>query len=404
METKEQTILTKPILWFLTISTGLIVANIYYNQPLLGLIAKDFNITESKASKIAMLTQMGYALGLFLIIPLGDKIARKRLILFSMFLTMIFLITIATVTNLMLLYAVSFALGIVSVVPQLFIPMVAELSAENSRTQNIGMVMSGLLIGILASRMISGIVGDYFGWRFMFYIAFGLMILTTVFIYLLLPQTYPHFKGSYVSLLKSVAHFAKTEPLLQLASLRGALGFGALSALFTTLVFHLEEAPFLADASVAGMFGLIGAVGAVAAALVGKFTRFVSKNTIISLSLLIILLSWTFTYFAGYTYWGLVVGFILIDFGLQSTHIMNQSVFFAINIKATNRLNTVYMVSYFVGGSLGTLLGSIAWQYYGWAGVCSIGVLFTVLALLAHILLSTKVESKFEQKNPSSLT
>lgn len=170
------------------------------------------------------------------------------------------------------------------------------------------------------------------------------------------------------------------------------------------MVFHLEEAPFLADASVAGMFGLIGAVGAVAAALVGRFTRFVSKNTIISLSLLIILLSWTFTYFAGYTYWGLVVGFILIDFGLQSTHIMNQSVFFAINIKATNRLNTVYMVSYFVGGSLGTLLGSIAWQYYGWAGVCSIGILFTVLALLAHVLLSTKVERKFEQKNPSSLT
>ncbi|SFN13016.1 Predicted arabinose efflux permease, MFS family [Paenimyroides ummariense] len=387
MEIKEQNILTKPILWFLTISTGLIVANIYYNQPLLGLIAKDFDITESKAVKIAMLTQMGYALGLFLIIPLGDKIARKKLILFSMFLTMLFLLTIATVTNLMLLYVVSFALGVVSVVPQLFIPMVAELSTENTRTQNIGMVMSGLLIGILASRMISGIVGDYFGWRFMFYIALGLMILTTIFIYLLLPQTYPHFKGSYISLLKSVAHFAKTEPVLQLASLRGAL-----SAIFTTLVFHLEEAPFLADASVAGMFGLVGAVGAVAAASVGRFTRYVSKNTIISVSLLIILLSWMFTYFAGYTYWGLIVGFILIDFGLQSSHIMNQSVFFAINIKATNRLNTVYMVSYFLGGSLGTLLGAIAWEHYGWAGVCCIGVIFTVFALLAHISLYKKVE------------
>lgn len=394
MGTVQQPILTKPILWFLTIATGLIVANIYYNQPLLGLIAKDFNVTESTASKIAMLTQIGYAVGLFVILPLGDKVPRKKLILINMVLTMLFLLAMATATYFPLLYIISFAIGIVSVIPQLFVPMVAELSPETQRTQNIGMVMSGLLIGILASRLISGIIGDYFGWRAMFYGAFGLMFLTTIFIYLLLPNIQPNFKGAYSSLIQSVVYFAKTEPVLQLASFRGAMGFGALSAVFTTLVFHLEEAPFFADASIAGLFGLVGAVGAIAAAFVGKLAKFIPKNTIITTAILIILLSWAFTLFAGFSYWGLVVGFILIDFGLQSTHIMNQSAFFSINIKASSRLNTVYMVSYFTGGSLGTFLGSIAWQHYGWTGVCFVGVLFTILALTAHLLFWKKVQIK----------
>lgn len=382
--TNSKPLLSKPILWFLTIATGLIVANIYYNQPLLGLIAKDFQISESKVSKIAMLTQIGYAAGLLIIIPLGDKVSRKKLILISMFLTMILLLSMASATYFPLLYFISFAIGLTSVIPQLFVPMVAELSEEKNRTQNIGMVMSGLLIGILASRMISGVIGQHFGWRNMFYIAFALMLITTILIYWILPETKPNFNGTYKSLLQSVWHFAKTEPVLQLASFRGAMGFAGLSAIFTNLVFHLEEAPFFADASIAGLFGLAGAVGAIAAASVGKLTKYFEKNTIITVAIIIIMISWFFTYLLGNSYLGLAIGFILIDFGLQSMHIMNQSVFFSINLKATSRLNTVYMVSYFIGGSLGTFLGAIAWEYYGWTGVCFIGISFTFLAFVAH--------------------
>lgn len=392
--THSKPVLTKPILWFLTITTGLIVANIYYNQPLLGLIAKDFNVAESNVSKIAMLTQIGYAVGLFLIIPLGDRVSRKKLILLSMCLTIFLLIGIATANQLTVLCGFSFVLGIVSVIPQLFVPMVAELSPDNKRTQNIGMVMSGLLIGILASRMLSGVVGDAFGWRTMFYIASVLMLVTTLCIYTFLPTTQPNFTGTYKSLLQSVVHFAKTEPILQLASFRGAMGFAALSAIFTNLVFHLEEAPFYADASIAGMFGLAGAVGAIAAASVGKLATYFSKNNIITAAIGIILMSWLFTLGAGYTYWGLAVGFILIDFGLQSTHIMNQSVFFAINLKASSRLNTVYMVSYFTGGSLGTFFGAIAWEHYKWIGVCTVGILFTLCALVAHVLFAKRTFDK----------
>ena len=393
MDTSSQK-LTRPLLWLMTIATGLIVANLYYNQPLLSLIAQEFKTSETAVGKIAMLTQMGYAFGLLVIVPLGDKTERKKLILYTTCGAMFMLLAMAVTPYFHSLYVISFFIGCLSVVPQLFVPMVAEYSHESKRTQNIGMVMSGLLIGILASRMLSGIIGDHLGWRSMFYMATALMFCTAFVLYLKLPDSQPNFKGNYASLLQSVFHFARTEPLLQLASFRGAMGFGAVSAIFTTLIFHLEEAPFFADASVAGAFGLIGAVGAMAAASVGKLTVFFTRNTIISFAIVVILISWLFSYFAGYTYWGLIIGFILIDFGLQSMHIMNQTDFFAINIKAASRLNTVYMVSYFVGGSLGTLLGTIAWQYYGWTGVCVVGTLFSLFSLISHLLFCKKVRKK----------
>jgi predicted MFS family arabinose efflux permease len=153
----------------------------------------------------------------------------------------------------------------------------------------------------------------------------------------------------------------------------------------------MEKPPFNAGSSVVGSFGLAGAVGALAAAKVGKMQKYMDINRIILYSLLIVIGSWGFTYFAGETYWGLIVGVILVDLGVQSSHIMNQTNYFLIKSNAVNRLNTVYMVSYFIGGSLGTWLASMAWQKAQWSGVCFVGTLFGVLALIAHILFCRKV-------------
>lgn len=382
--------LTRGVLWLMAILSGLVVANNYYNQPLLGLIAEDFEVSESSVSKIAVLTQIGYACGLLFIIPLGDKLWRKKLILVDLALVVLALLYMAFAQQLWGLYVASFFIGVTSVIPQLFVPMAAELSSPEKKSVNIGMVMSGLLMGILLSRFFSGVVGELWGWRTMFEIAAGMMVLAWMLVYLYLPSLRPNFEGSYASLMQSVGHLAKTQPVLQLASFRGAMGFGAMSAVFTTLVFHMEEAPFYAGSSVVGGFGLIGAVGALAAVFVGKLAQRFTRYQLIYYSLLILLLSWGFIYFGGYTYWGLIVGIILIDLGLQSSHIMNQSDFFAIPTNATNRLNTVYMVSYFIGGSLGTYLGAIGWQYWGWVGVCAVGTTFSVFAFLAHLLLGKK--------------
>lgn len=383
--------ISRTVIWLMAIISGLVVANNYYNQPLLGLISKDLNVSETAASRISVLTQIGYALGLLLIVPLGDKFYRKKLILIDLFLVFGALLWMTFATQLWMLYAASLLIGVTSVIPQLFIPIAAELSSDKEKSGNIGTVMSGLLLGILLSRFIGGIVGDIWGWRAMFGIASGIMILVWIAVYKMLPELQPNFKGTYRELMRSVGHLAKTQPILQLASFRGAMAFGSMCALFTTLVFHMEKPPFNAGASVVGSFGLAGAVGALAAAKVGKFQKFLDLNRIISYSLLIVLGSWAFTYFAGETYWGLIVGVILVDLGVQSSHIMNQTNYFLIKTNAVNRLNTVYMVCYFIGGSLGTWLASIAWNYAQWGGVCFVGATFAILALIAHILFNKKV-------------
>lgn len=393
MQTSSSPGISRAVIWLMAIISGLVVANNYYNQPLLALISDDLHVSESAASKISVLTQVGYALGLLLIVPLGDKFLRKKLILVDLFLVFGSLIWMTFATHLWMLYAASLLIGMTSVIPQLFVPIAAELSSDEERSSNIGVVMSGLLMGILLSRFVGGIVGEIWGWRAMFGIAAGVMIVVWIAVYKMLPDLLPNFKGTYKELMRSVFHLARTQPVLQLASFRGAMAFGSMCALFTSLAFHMEKPPFNAGSSVVGSFGLAGAVGALAAAKVGKFQKFMDLNRIILYSLLIVLGSWAFTYFAGETYWGLIVGVILVDLGVQSSHIMNQTNYFLIKTNAVNRLNTVYMVCYFIGGSLGTWLASIAWHYAQWNGVCFVGAIFGLLALIAHILFNKKVNA-----------
>lgn len=383
--------ISRTVIWLMSVISGLVVANNYYNQPLLALISEDLHVPEADASKISVLTQLGYAAGLLLIVPLGDKLFRKKLILVDLVLVFASLLWMTFAQELWMLYVASLLIGATSVIPQLFVPIAAELSSDKEKSSNIGIVMSGLLLGILLSRFVGGIVGEMWGWRAMFGIAAGIMVLVWVAVYKMLPDLKPNFKGTYGELMKSVFHLAKTQPVLRLASFRGAMAFGSMCALFTTLVFHMEKPPFNAGSSVVGSFGLAGAVGALAAAKVGKLQRFLDLNRIILYSLLIVLGSWAFTYFAGETYWGLIVGVILVDLGVQSSHIMNQTNYFLIKSNAVNRLNTVYMVSYFIGGSLGTWTASIAWQYAQWSGVCLVGATMGVLALIVHIIFSRKL-------------
>jgi len=383
--------ISRTVIWLMTVISGLVVANIYYNQPLLSLISEDLQVSEAAAGKISVLTQLGYAAGLLLIVPLGDKLFRKKLILIDLLLVFFSLLWMTFAKELWMLYVASLLIGVTSVIPQLFIPIAAELSTDKQKSSNIGLVMSGLLLGILLSRFIGGIVGEIWGWRTMFGIASGMMIFVWIAVYKMLPDIHPNFKGTYGDLMKSVFHLAKTQPVLRLASFRGAMAFGSMCALFTTLVFHMEKPPFNAGSSVVGSFGLAGAAGALAAARVGKLQKIFDLNRIIIYALSVVLISWAFTYFAGETYWGLIVGVVLVDLGVQSAHIMNQTDFFLIKSNAVNRLNTVYMVSYFIGGSLGTWLASVAWHYYQWGGVCFVGTAMGVLALTAHFLFSRKI-------------
>jgi predicted MFS family arabinose efflux permease len=383
---KQHPHLTPLTLWIMTIATGLVVANIYYNQPLLADIAHTFGVSDKKAQQISLFTQIGYATGLLFIVPLADMLKRKRLILLDFVLMIISLIASAMAPSVTILMIAGFLVGVSSVIPQLLIPMAAHLAKPHERGKKIGFVMSGLLIGILLSRTLSGFIGEHFGWRSMYYIAAGLMLLIWLMIFLFLPEIEPDYRGNYGKLMKSLIHLVKTQPKLRLAAFRGALCFATFSAFWTTLVFLLKQPQFNEGSAAAGMFGLVGAFGAVAVGFMGRLSDKMDAHKLSIYTLALILISFIVFYFSSHSIIGLIIGVILLDMGVQATHISNQSIIFALIPEARNRINTVYMVSYFIGGALGTFFASLVWKNYEWNGVCAIGIILSVIVIIVHLL------------------
>jgi predicted MFS family arabinose efflux permease len=382
--TKQQ--LTPLTLWVITIATGLIVANLYYNQPLLAEISKTFGVSEERSGLISMITQMGYAAGMLFLAPLADKMKRKKLMMLDFVFILISLIAAGFSPNINILIIASFFIGASSMIPQLLVPMAAHLATPQSRGKVVGQVMSGLLIGILLSRTLSGFVGQHFGWRAMFLIAAGLMLVIWIFLFLLLPEVEPEYSGTYGALMLSMVHLIKTEPKLRLAAFRGACVFGCFGAFWTTLTFLLKEPQFNTGAQTAGLFGLVGVAGALGASAMGRISDKMDPYNVTTATIVAVIISYIVFYFSGSSLIGLVIGVILLDMGVQGTHISNQTMVLALHPEARNRLNTVYMVSYFMGGSLGTYLASHFWAQYQWTGVCVIGALFSTGALTAQLL------------------
>lgn len=375
--------LSTTTLWVMTITTGLVVANLYYNQPLLNDMAHTFGVSNGQVGQLSMLTQLGYAAGIFFIIPLADMVKRKRLMIIEFGFIVLALLLTAVAPNMHILLFSGFILGAASVMGMLLVPMAAHLAKPEERGKKIGFIMSGLLIGILLSRTLSGFIGAHFGWRTMYYIAAGIMIVMWVLLYLLLPEVEPEYKGNYKQLMRSILDLVKNEPKLRLAALRGALCFASFSAFWTTLVFMLK-ANFNEGADVAGAFGLAGAFGAIAAGLMGRLSDKMDAYKLSTITLALVLVSFIIFWFSAYSIIGLIIGVIIMDMGVQATHISNQAIIFSLDPSARNRINTVYMVTYFLGGAAGTFLATRLWGTYQWAGICILGIALSIIALLIH--------------------
>ena len=255
---KETPHLSTLTLWVMAITTGLVVANLYYNQMLLPDISRTYHVSSAKAGQVSMLTQIGYAVGMFFIIPLADMYKRKKLMLIDFAFIVLSLLLAAFAPHINILLIASFLIGVSSIIPQLLIPMTAHLAKPHERGKKIGFVVSGLLIGILLARTLSGFVAAHFGWRGMFYIAAGLMIIMWVLIYFLLPEVEPEYKGNYKSLMRSMIHLIVDDPKLRLASVSSALCFVCFGAFWSTLAFLLKQ-NFNMGSDIAGLFGLVGA-------------------------------------------------------------------------------------------------------------------------------------------------
>lgn len=364
--------------------TGLIVANIYYCQPLVVLIAKDFNLSETVAGRITYLTQIGYALGLFLLVPLGDMFERKKQILLITGLAIFALLLAAVSHTFFVLEIASVLIGACSIVPQLILPLAANLSTDENRGANIGMIMSGLLVGILASRAVSGSIGYWLDWRAVYYIAAAICALLIILMARRFPQSYPNFKGTYRELMRSMFGYIKSQPALRETSIINFLAFAIISAFWTTMVLFLANPPFNFQTLQIGLFGIAGAAGALAAPLVGKLSDGGNPRKNLMIGFILQLVSMALFYFTGSHLYLFIIGIILIDIAQQAIHVTNQTRIYTLIPEARNRLNTIFMSVSFIGASCGSALGLWLWGQGGWALFCYGMTGITIINILIY--------------------
>ncbi|KAA5436111.1 MFS transporter, partial [Bacteroides cellulosilyticus] len=330
-------------------------------------------------------SQIGYAIGLLFIIPLGDLYRRRNIILVNISILVVSLLTIALAPNIHLILFASLLTGACSVIPQIFMPLAAQYSTPETKGKNVGIILSGLLTGILASRVVSGIVGEYMGWRFIYFIAAGLMVVCLLIIIRILPDLPSNYQGSYAGLMKSLFSIVKKYPQLRIASLRAGFSFGSFLAMWSCLAFKMEQAPFFAGNNIIGMLGLCGIAGALTASSIGRFINTVGVKRLTYIGCSLIISAWIVLYAGQYSYAGIIAGILLIDIGMQCIQLSNQTSAFALCPQASNRINTIFMTTYFIGGSTGTFLAGTFWQWFGWTGVVGTGILLTSCSLLINI-------------------
>ena len=384
------------ILLMMAVMAGFTVANLYYNQPLLDMICLETGITQVEANLITVMTQIGYALGLLFVVPLADMVSVRRIVALGMSMAAVSAVTIGLADNVWMLWGASLTLGFSSIMPQLFIPMATLYSRPENKSRNMGYVASGLITGIVSARAVSGYVGDWLGWRSMFFIVAGLMLVGLVVTLRMMPQVILTFKGSYRQLMHTVANIFISYPRIRLYSLRPAMSFASMMSIWSCMAFHLACSPFHAGSDAVGLLALCGVVGAIAASGAGKY---VSRVGIMRMSVIggcLQLMAWASAWLFGSSYIGLIVAIILADIGAQCLQVSNQSGSLQQLPQATNRVNTIFMTTFFIGGSIGTFCSGLGWSMAGWTGVCVVGGFFAAATLLLsayeHLMMKNKNE------------
>jgi len=382
---EKQKLSTAQIL-IMSVTAGICVANVYYSQPILGAIASSLKIDEKSAGLISVLSQAGYGLGLFFLTPLGDKMDRKKLILYLQLALVAALVAMALSPNLAIIYASSLAVGLFAVSAQVILPMAASLVSEN-RGKIVGIIFTGILVGVLAARVFSGFITEWLSWRYVFGISAIMVALSAILMQTDFPSGKDRFAGSYAELLQSTFGQFKRFETLRRTALIGALTFGTLSSFWIALTFHLSGAPFNYQTDTIGLFGLLAVAGALLVPLFGKLSDAGGKpkrSLIITLSLVIVsilvLKVFPFSVIA------LSVAVVLLDIGVQATQVTNIALIYSLDSKANSRINTVYMTCYFIGGATGAFVGLICWKMGGWEMVTWQMITFAALAFLMVII------------------
>ncbi|MEY0056705.1 MFS transporter [Providencia rettgeri] len=374
--------LTTGLTILMAIATGLVVASNYYAQPLLDTIAGQFNLTTNMAGFIVTAAQLGYAAGLLFLVPLGDLFERKRLILTMTFLSALGLLITALSNNIWQILLGTALTGLFSVVAQVLIPLAASIAKPHKRGKAVGMIMSGLLLGILLARTVSGAVAMVGGWRAIYWVAFALLMLLMIVLAIKLPRYHQKANLNYFQLIGSIGRLFFGTPVLAVRASLGALSFANFGLLWTAMAFLLASPPFSYSEGTIGLFGLVGAAGANMASQAGHLVDKGKGKLITTIGLVLLLLSWIPIGLAKYSLVAFIIGILVLDLAVQAVHVTSQSTLYRILPEARNRLTAGYMTSYFIGGALGSLLSGYAYEHAGWEGVAIAGAILTTLSLI----------------------
>ncbi|MCW2955030.1 MAG: transporter [Conexibacter sp.] len=374
--------LPRPLVALLAIATGASVANIYYVQPLLNEISRAFGVSDTAAGLLVSCAQIGYVAGIALLVPLGDVLERRGLISTVLVGTALACAACAAAPTFGVLAGALVAIGVLSVVAQIVVPLSASLAGPEERGQVVGTVMSGLLIGILIARTVSGLIAELGGWRLVFALAAGMMLLLSLVLRRALPHASPPDPMPYRSVLRSVFGLIRDEPVLRQRMTLGALHMMGFSILWTAVAFLLGHAPYHYGEGVIGLFGLVGVVGAGAAQIAGRGADRGHGRLMVTLFLTCLLVSWGLLALGGTSLVALIAGIALLDLGVQGAQISNQTAIYALRPEARSRLTTAYMVSVFLGGTLGSVLGSAIYGAAGWGVTCAVGAGVALTGLL----------------------
>lgn len=392
MDKNEKTTLTSSLILLLSITCGVVVANMYYIQPIGTKVATSLSVSTSAIGILTMLTQLGYALGLLFLVPLGDVVDRPKLIIRMAALSAISLLSAFFAPSFTLFACASFLIGLLSIVPQIIIPYGAVLAGPKARGKVMGTLLSGLLVGILLSRTVSGIVASLFSWRMIYLFALVLVAILTGLLYWKMPRTQIKTTSSvsYLDSLKSLPYLVKTQRLLREASISGFFMFGTFSIFWSTLIFYISSPVYHWGTFEAGILAIFGLSGAVAAPIVGRLSDSYSERKIVGMGLAMQTLSFVALLVAGSHLVVLLVAIILLDVGNQFGQVANQTRVQGLGEAASNRNNTVFMFMYFIGGATGSLLGTTMWQQFGWLGVTLTGLAFQLCAYICQYIIFQK--------------
>ncbi|BAQ73406.1 MULTISPECIES: MFS transporter [Pseudomonas] len=380
--------MTRGMVLLFAFCCGAIVANIYYAQPIIELIAPDLGLSSSLASLIVSLTQIGYALGLFFLVPLGDLLENRRLMVITTLVAIASLLGAAWTQQPNVFLLVSLLIGFSSVSVQILIPLAAHLAPEESRGRVVGGIMGGLLLGILLARPVSSVVADLFGWRAMFIAAAVLMAAISLVLMLTMPKRQPAHSATYGQLLRSLGSLLRRQPVLRQRAFYQGCMFASFSLFWTAAPLELARQHGLSQSQIA-IFALVGAIGAIAAPISGRLADAGHTRIASLLAMLLAALSFVPTLIhPAYSVIGLAVTGVVLDFCVQMNMVLGQRAVYALDAHSRSRLNALYMTSIFIGGAFGSSIASAVYEHGGWLGVALVGSAFPLLALLRFLLVA----------------